>query len=235
MLIEGRPGAGKTTLCRKLAYDWATGKLEEKDCFPMFQTVLFLNCCDMKSDLWKTIDYQLLPEDVEEPKRKRFFSSIIQNKTNVLLVLDGLDEVAESKLPMISEIIKSKELPKCRVVVTAQHEAGIRVREHCDTLLEIKGFSKEDAEAFIFKYFQESEDKAKRLLSELTTHENIKDLAASPLNIALLCFVFEEHDGSFPESRSRLYLDMTECVLKDTTKRKDSQKPTISLTYMRLN
>ena len=39
-------------------------------------------------------------------------------------------------------------------------------------------------------------------------------MAASPLNIALLCFVFEEHDGSFPESRSRLYLDMTECVLK---------------------
>ena len=213
VLIEGRPGAGKTTE-RKLAYDWATGKLEEKDCFPRFQTVLFLNCCDMKSDLWKTIDYQLLPEDVEEPKRKRFFSSIIQNKTNVLLVLDGLDEVAESKQPMISEIIKGKELPKCRVVVTAQHEVGIRIREHCDTLLEIKGFSNEGAEAFIFKYFQESEDKAKRLLSELTTHENLKDLAASPLNIALLCYVFEEHDGSFPESRSRLYLDMTECVLK---------------------
>ena len=78
----------------------------------------------------------------------------------------------------------------------------------------LKDLPKKMQKAFILKYFQESEDKAKKLWSELTTHENLKDMAASPLNIALLCFVFEEHDGSFPESRSLLYLDMTECVLK---------------------
>ena len=220
VLIEGKPGAGKTTLCRKLAYDWATGKpwttgkREENDCFPRFETVLFLNCRDMKSDLWETIDYQLLPEDVAEHERKRFFKSILQNETNVLLVLDGLDDVAESKLPMILKIIKDNELGGCRLIATARHEVGIRVREHCDTLLEIKGFTKEDAEAFIFKYFQKSEDKAKKLLSELTRNVNLKEMAASPLNIALLCIVFEENDGSFPESRSQLYLGMTECVLK---------------------
>ena len=220
VLIEGKPGAGKTTYCRKLAYDWATdkpwttGKQEEEDCFARFETVLFLNCCDMKSDLWETIDYQLLPEDIEEHERKRFFSSIIQNETNVLLVLDGLDEVAESKLPMVSEIIKGKELPHCRLVATAQHEIGIRFREHCDTLLEIKGFSKEDAKAFIFKYFQESEDRAKKFLSELTRDENVKDMAASPLNIALLCHVFEKNDGIFPKSTSQMYQDVTGCVLK---------------------
>ena len=51
VLIEGKPGIGKTTYCKKLVYDWATGKQEEEDLFPRFETVLFLKCRDIKSDL----------------------------------------------------------------------------------------------------------------------------------------------------------------------------------------
>ena len=47
LLIEGKPGMGKTTYCKKLAYDWATKKQEEEeDCFPKFEVVLMLKCRD---------------------------------------------------------------------------------------------------------------------------------------------------------------------------------------------
>jgi len=152
VLIEGEPGIGKTTYCQKMVYDWATGKQEAEDCLPRFETVLLLKCRDIKSNLWEAIDDQLLPRDVEEDVRKRFFSFLYQNQSNVLLVLDGLDEIPPSKLPKFIGIIQGRrELPKCRVVATARHEAGMKVRKHCDTLLQIEGFTDEDAEEFIFK------------------------------------------------------------------------------------
>jgi len=60
VLIEGKPGMGKTTYCKKMVYDWATGKQEAEDYFPRFETVLLLKCRDMKSNLWEAIDDQLL-------------------------------------------------------------------------------------------------------------------------------------------------------------------------------
>ncbi|KAL9965538.1 hypothetical protein ACROYT_G029352 [Oculina patagonica] len=214
VLIEGKPGMGKTTYCKKLVYDWATGKQEAEDCFPMFETVLMLRCRDMKSDLWEAIDDQLLPRDVKEDVKERFFNFIRHNQSNVLLILDGLDEVPANKLPMFTEIIQGRILPKCRLVATARHEAGMKVRIHCDTLLEIEGFTKIDARKFIVKYFKTMEGLAQKLLSKLQNDENLNELTANPLNTALLCLVCEEFQGVFPESRTELNMEIVQCVLR---------------------
>ena len=219
VLIEGKPGMGKTTYCKKLVYDWASGNQQE-DCFPKFEAVLFLKCRDMQSDLWEAIDDQLLPREVEEDVRDRFFKFICQNQSDVLLVLDGLDEVPTSKLPVFTEIIQGRVLPKCRLVATARHEAGIKVRIHSETLLEIEGFTQEDARAFIFKYFKTSEELAQELLSKLESDENLKDMVANPLNTALLCFVCEEYRGVFPERRTQLYVEIIQCILRRYRRKK---------------
>ncbi|KAL9965547.1 hypothetical protein ACROYT_G029361 [Oculina patagonica] len=228
VLIEGKPGMGKTTYCKKLVYDWATGKHEAEDCFPRFETVLLLRCRDMKSVddrlpqegvlllkyLQEAIGDQLLPQDVEEDVKERFFNFISHNQSNVLLILDGLDEVPAKNLPIFSKIIQGKVLPKCRLVATARHEAGIKVRIQCDTLLEIEGFTEEDTRTFVDKYFKTMKDLADKLLSKLTNDKNLKEMVANPLNTALLCLVCEEYQGVFPESRAELYLEMAHCVLR---------------------
>ena len=214
VLIEGKPGMGKTTYCKKLVFDWATGKQETEDCFPNFQIVLLIKCRDVKSDLWEAIDDQLLPRDVDEYTREKFFDFIRQNQSDVLLVLDGLDEVPEKKLPMFVEIIEGRVLPNSRMVATARHEAGIKVRKYCDTLLEIEGFTEQDARIFILKYFKMRKDLAEKLMVQLRNDKNLKDMAANPLNTALLCLVCEEFEGVFPESRTMLYMEIIQCVLR---------------------
>ena len=220
VLIEAKPGMGKTTYCQKLAYDWATKTHLEKSSFPEVKVVLFLKCRDIESDLWEAIDDQLLPRDIQEKERDEFFKFIRHNQSNVLLVLDGLDELPTGKLQLFKEIIQGRMLPKCHLVVTAREEAAIKVRECCDTLLEIEGFTKEDAQEFISKYFKTMEDLAEKLLDELDENADLVDLTANPLNTALLCLLCDDFNGVFPESRTQLYLEIVECVLRRYRKKK---------------
>ena len=45
-------------------------------------------------------------------------------------------------------------------------------------------------------------------------------MAANPLNSALLCILCDEFEGTLPEKRAQLYLDMVTCVLRRCRKKK---------------
>ena len=223
VLIEGNPGMGKTTYCNKVAYDWAINIKNEGDCFPEFEMILLLKCRDVEigSDLRGAIDDQLLPGEIHQKERDKFFEFIEQNQSKVLLILDGLDELPSSKLPELTDIIQGKMLPLCHLVVTARHEAGIPMRKVCDTLLEIEGFTYQDSKEFIHKYFAGREDLAEMLLEKIQNEERLKEMTANPLNTALLCLICEDFQGILPEIKTQLYLEIVQCVLIRYRKKKD--------------
>ncbi|XP_074630893.1 uncharacterized protein LOC141889495 isoform X1 [Acropora palmata] len=212
VLIEGQPGMGKTTYCQKIAYDWAK-KRKGGESFPDVTLVLLLKCRDINCGLWEAIDDQLLPREVNEEEKERFFTFIRDHQSKVLLVLDGLDELPRGQLSIYTDIIQGRVLPESYIVVTAQHEDGMKVRECCHTLLEIEGFTKTDAKEFILRYFKE-EHLAEKLLNKLESDMSLQDLTRNPLNTALLCLLCEDFGGKFPESRTLLYLEIVECVLR---------------------
>ena len=222
VLIEGNPGMGKTTYCNKVAYDWAINIKNDGDYFPEFEMVLLLKCRDVEieSDLWGAIDDQLLPGEINQKEREKFFEFIRQNQSKVLLILDGLDEFPSSKLPEFTDVIEGKILPSCHLVVTARHEAGIPVRNVCDSLLEIEGFTYQDSKEFIHKYFAGKEDLAKKLLDKIQNEKWLKEMTANPLNTALLCLLCEDFQGILPESRTQLYVEVVQCVLIRYRKKK---------------
>ena len=214
VLIEGKPGMGKTTYCHKIAFNWAK---EQKggDSFPDVLLVLLLKCRDINCDLWEAIDDQLLPRKVNEEDKEKFFMFIRDHQSKVLLVLDGLDELPSSQRQIYKEVIQGRVLPGSYLVVTARHEVGMTVRECCHTLLEVEGFTKTDAKNFIRRYFgKEEEDLAEKLLDKLDSDRTLRDLTANPLNAALLCLLCEDFRGKLPGSRTLLYLEVVECVLR---------------------
>ncbi|XP_068709715.1 NLR family CARD domain-containing protein 3-like isoform X11 [Montipora foliosa] len=223
VLIEGQPGMGKTTYCNKVAYDWARN-CKSGDSFPDIQVLLLLKCRDINSDLWEAIDDQLLPKDIKKEEREKFFSFVRDHQSKVLLVLDGLDELPTHKLPVYKEIIQGRMLPKCHLVVTARHEAGIEVRECSDTLLEVEGFTEIDAEVFIWRYFKTEEHLAKKLLDKLQSDASLKQLTANPLNTALLCLLCEDFQGDLPKGRTLLFLEIVACVLRRYMQKKKLAK-----------
>ncbi|XP_027035711.1 NLR family CARD domain-containing protein 4-like [Pocillopora damicornis] len=221
VLIEGEPGMGKTTYCKKYVYDWATKKQQSRGCgSTVFKLVLLLKCRDIHSDVWEAIDDQLLPRDIDEEVKQQFFEFIRENQASILLILDGLDELPSSKLSMFCELIEGRGLPRCHLVATARHEAGKEVRRCCDTLLQIEGFTEKHVKGFVTKYFKERTDLATKLSQRMSRDKNLREIAANPLNTALLCLLCEEFEGTLAESRTQLYLDMVECVLRRHRKKK---------------
>ena len=230
VLIEGEPGMGKTTYCKKYAYDWATKQQEPQGCgSTAFKVVLLLKCRDIHSDVWEAIDDQLLPRDIDEEVKQQFFQFIRENQSSILLILDGLDELPSSKLSMFSELIEGRVLPRCHIVATARHEAGKDVRKCCDALLQIEGFTEKHVRGFVTKYFKERPDLATKLSVRMMRDKNLREMATNPLNAALLCLLCEEFEGIIPENRAQLYLDMVDCVLRRYRKKKgllETEHPT---------
>ena len=228
VLIEGTPGIGKTTYCHKLAYDWALKSEEAKDLFQKFQSLLLLNCREMKcADLFDEIVDQLLPRDGNEKERKEFLikSVLRDNGFGILLALDGLDELPTSKLQAMKEIIQGPILSKCHIVATAQQEVGKRVRDCFDTCLETDGFTEDDTQKFVVRYFcGNMEEKAQMLLETLRREKELRHLAENPLNTALFCLLFEDIQDIFPESRGQLYMELVRYVLRTYEKKKGSSE-----------
>ena len=220
VLIEGQPGVGKTTYCNKIAYDWAKN-CKADDSFPDVQVLLLLKCKDINSEFREAIDDQLLPKDMKKEEREKFFTFVWEHQSNVLLVLDGLDELPTHKLSVYKEIIQGRMLSKCYLVVTARHEAGIKVRECCDTLLEVEGFTKNDAEDFIRRYFKTETHLAQKLLDKLRTDVSLSGITANPLNTALLCLLCEDFQGDLPKGRTVLYHEIVQCVLRKYRRKKE--------------
>ena len=205
---------GKTTYCHKIAFNWAKER-KGGESFPDVLLVLLLKFRDINCDLWEAIDDQLLPREVNEEEKEKIFMFIRHHQAKVLLVLDGLDELPISQLPIYKKIIQGRVLPESYLVVTARHEVGMTVRECCHTLLEAEGFTETDAKNFIRRYFgKEEEDLAQKLLDKLDSDRTLRDLTANPLNAALLCLICEDFRGKLPGSRTLLYLEVVECVLR---------------------
>ena len=208
VLIEGKPGTGKTTFCQKLAYDWATTQGRRWDeSFPRIDVLLLLRCSKIKSTIWDAIAEQILPDEIK-PVKEMFFQVLKENPSKVLLVLDGLDEADPQKLEMFLKLIQRKELPGCYIVLTSHHKAGSKVRPYIDTLLEIVGFTTTEAECYIRKYFKDKKNLAEQLISEVKFHKDLRELTQNPLNTLLLCFIFDDSQEILPTNRTQLYVEI---------------------------
>ena len=221
-LVEGSPGIGKTTFCLKLAYDWARETVPTNSSFPKLEFVLLLKCRDIDKDIMEAIKEQLLPEDMKEETWMNFseFIKDIHIQEKILIILDGLDELPEKSKQFVDKLLRRRILPFCYVLVTSRQEKGIDVRKNFefDLLLEIKGFTEDDAYCYIKKHFQNvgpnHSSKGEMLAKEVKENTLLNALRNNPLNLLLLCVVYEDYDGKLPTSRTELYQVIVQCLLR---------------------
>ncbi|XP_015776066.1 PREDICTED: uncharacterized protein LOC107354137 isoform X13 [Acropora digitifera] len=223
VIVEGNPGIGKTTFCLKLACDWANQSSSPESC-PEFELVLLLKCRDIDGDLTEAITEQLFPKDMNKDAREDLFRFMedIENQERVLIILDGLDELPEKSKHYVDDLLHRKRWACCYVLVTTRQEKGIEVRKQPEFVfnlfLQIQGFNEKDSFEYIRRHFKiagpEQSSKGEKLIEEIKDNALLQDLQTNPLNLLLLCVVYEDHEGQLPSSRTDLYHVIVVCLLR---------------------
>lgn len=233
LIILGKPGAGKTTFLKYLAIQCNEGRFEP-DCVPIFITLKdFAEAENEPSLLSYVADcYQSI-----ETVNLNLIDSLSQllSAGKALLLLDGLDEVrAEDHQHVIKEIRAfSEHFRQNQFVITCRIAAWDYVFEKFNEV-EVADFDQEQIEAFVSKWFNQKAVKPDQFLRQLNQHPRIKQLATSPLLLTLICLAFEE-SGGFPGSRSELYKEGIDALLKKWDAKRGIQRDQVykNLSHLR--
>ncbi|XP_030833872.1 uncharacterized protein LOC100887979 [Strongylocentrotus purpuratus] len=235
IMIQGEAGAGKTTFCSKIAWDWIT----ENPVLPKFSWVLVIPFREAKQYTIGEIVKLYLSKD-NPATACQITEYIRSNPKDVFIAFDGLDELdgkvvqqrkagtksechqpKSSKLTSdtlqprvhsaeasgsaserggiaLRDILSSDELAACPVFVTSRPWKVEEIRwdnslRKLYTFMFVEGFSKENVEVYIHKYFQDDGAKADQLIQ--LTKDNViisENMAPYPIYIAMLCLMWRE-------------------------------------------
>ena len=134
--------------------------------------------------------------------------------------MDGLDELPEKFEDRVDKVLGRKKLSFCYVLATTRQEKGIETRKQLqfDMHLAIEGFSEADSFEYIRKHFRsigtKHSSKGEMLIKEIARNPLLRDFKSNPLNLLLLCVVYEDHEGSLPSSITELYQTIVRCLLR---------------------
>ena len=213
MLVYGRPGIGKSTFCKKAAYDWSKALREILMNFCILLLIKLRDVCDVENIRDVLRASKLLASD-GPISVDSLYDYIINNQDKVLLILDGYDEYscAKEHSPILA-IWNGEQLRDCHVIVTTRQLKCDELRGPSHVQLEIQGFkSWERKETFARKFMagEEDLDEFKLYLVE----KDLVDMAEIPLLLLMLCSLWKEkrHEG-LPKSRADIFTQFIQTML----------------------
>ena len=202
VLMDGAPGVGKTTLCRKVSKNWACEAFLSE-----YKLVAVLHLRDRRiaktvriKDLFCHDEPELQEEVVRQVRRT--------SGAGVLLIFDGFDELSEEERidrSLFLDIIKGEVLSQCSVLVTSRPYASENLQCLCSIVrhVEVLGFTEEQIHECITNAIKD-EIKAQSLVDVLKQCLDIISLCYIPLNCAILLFVYQQQDFTLPDTLTKL-------------------------------
>ena len=214
ILAQGEPGMGKTTLAKKMGWDWAKG------IFTTFSIVfvVFLKLVQ-QNDVIENVIIQQTPVleglGVTKEKLERILDTF---GDRCLLILDGLDEHALGKSGDILKIIKGQKYLNCNILMTSRPHTVREIQQHFSTIVRVDGFTINQAIKFAFKILPN-----KYKVIDILTFDPASDDTSSPstyrcpILLSFLCLLVREGDidlSSKGMKTGEIYTRMVRCLYK---------------------
>ena len=154
VLIEGRPGIGKSTLCWQLCQLWSKGEMLYE-----WDLMVIIQLRDETTRKAKKIEDLLRYSDDDDTSRTIAKDIMKQKGKGLFLLLDGYDELSKeqlTELSIIQKILNNKLISEATVVVTSRpvaiatlpYEFQLGLNQIENQHMEIYGFNETD----ILKY-----------------------------------------------------------------------------------
>ena len=213
MLVYGRPGIGKSTFCKKAAYDWSKALKEILMNFCILLLIKLRDVCDVGNIRDVLRASKLLASD-GPISVDSLYDYIINNQDKVLLILDGYDEYsfAEEHSPIL-EIWKGEQLRDCHVIVTTRQLKCDELRGPSHVQLEIQGFKSWERKRTYARKFMASEQDCDEFMSYLK-EKDLYDMAEIPLLLLMLCILWKEkHHEGLPKLRAHIFTQFIQTML----------------------
>ena len=140
VLVEGRPGSGKTTLANKIAKDWAEGQVL-KNTDRVF--LISLHKDHSKSDLFKMFYHS---------QSEEFILNIEESQGDKTCFIHDKFSLKDEDTSILNQLINKTYLPLAMIIITSRPIAIVELRQKATTRIESLGFTKELFESYINSY-----------------------------------------------------------------------------------
>ena len=167
VVVDGPPGIGKTTLCRKLLNMWANKTLIHQQ----YELVLYCPLRNSKIAKATTLVDLFERQRHEVPMVAEWFEK--RNGEGLLIIFDGWDELSTElkKSSLVTNIICRDALDLCSVIVTSRSYASYSLlqmpslQEQCKHV-QVLGFSQKELSTVIIRTLQKDPNLAQKLIDE---------------------------------------------------------------------
>ena len=172
LLLLGNPGSGKSTICDRLAYQWAQRDTITKG-LNGYQLVMLIRACFIRVNDCTIYDYirrELLPDI---PNLRAI------EKQRMLLIIDGYDELSGNK-KVVTDLLDKKlsAFANSSIILTSRHGQRINKKFNSKCIFDIVNLTPDDVTQFIEKFNRTKETNLKEL--DITRHP-LGTLLTTPL------------------------------------------------------